>query len=195
MVANLLSECTMLITHEREKLLNTIIYFATHVNKCGKVKLFKLLYFLDFEHYKITGRSVTGLDYYAWKMGPVPTKLYDEISSPEPDMASVICYKDIPVYDGKKTMLKIESKKDFDPSHFTRRELKIMEELAYQYKDSLADEMIEATHLENLPWYKVYEMDNNKQAIIPYELALQRSERDEMLKIIAERNEMMSTLS
>lgn len=59
----------MLITHDREKLINTIIYFAIHVKKCGKIKLFKLLYFLDFEHYKQTGRSVTGLDYYAWKMG------------------------------------------------------------------------------------------------------------------------------
>lgn len=77
----------MLITHNREKLINTIIYFANKVDKCGKVKLFKLLYFLDFEHYKLTGRSVTGLDYYAWKMGPVPVALYDEMESPEPDMA------------------------------------------------------------------------------------------------------------
>ena len=32
----------MLITHNREKLINTIIYFANKVDKCGKVKLFKL---------------------------------------------------------------------------------------------------------------------------------------------------------
>ncbi|MFC1858011.1 Panacea domain-containing protein [Thermodesulfobacteriota bacterium] len=40
----------------------------------------KLLYFLDFIHFKHTGKSVTGLDYYAWQMGPVPRDLYEEIS-------------------------------------------------------------------------------------------------------------------
>jgi hypothetical protein len=27
---------------------------------------------VDFTHFRETGRSVTGLDYQAWKMGPVP---------------------------------------------------------------------------------------------------------------------------
>ncbi|EQD73859.1 hypothetical protein B1A_04740, partial [mine drainage metagenome] len=62
----------MLISHEREKLINAIIFFAIHTRFLGKTKLFKLLYFLDFEHHKETGRSVTGMDYFAWKMGPVP---------------------------------------------------------------------------------------------------------------------------
>jgi hypothetical protein len=53
----------MLINHEREKLIQSVIYFAKNTEFCGKVKLFKLLYFLDFEHYKMTGRSVTGLKY------------------------------------------------------------------------------------------------------------------------------------
>lgn len=184
----------MLITHNREKLLNTIIYFAKNTEKCGKTKLFKLLYFLDFEHYKITGRSVTGLDYYAWKMGPVPVALFDEINSPEPDMASVIRYSEKIVYGGQGTMLNIEVQKDFDPTHFTRRELQLMHNLATQYQDSNANDMVEATHLENLPWYKVYELDKAKQSLIPYELALRRSEKSEMLKMIEERNDMIQAL-
>ncbi|WP_217994559.1 Panacea domain-containing protein [Rodentibacter caecimuris] len=40
-----------------------------------------MLYFLDFEHYKQVGRSVTGLDYSAWKMGPVPVDLHEEIKT------------------------------------------------------------------------------------------------------------------
>ena len=115
----------MLITHNREKLINTIIYFADKVDKCGKVKLFKLLYFLDFEHYKLTGRSVTGLDYYAWKMGPVPVALYDEIESLEPDMAKALRFGEVAVYGGRGSMLTINPKQAFDDSHFTRRELKL----------------------------------------------------------------------
>ncbi|MCK4554722.1 DUF4065 domain-containing protein [Candidatus Parcubacteria bacterium] len=29
----------------------------------------KLLYNLDYTHFKETGKSVTGLDYYAWEIG------------------------------------------------------------------------------------------------------------------------------
>lgn len=60
----------MLITHEREKLINAIIFFANHTKHLGKIKLFKLLYLLDFEHFRQTGQNVTGLDYRAWKFGP-----------------------------------------------------------------------------------------------------------------------------
>ena len=70
----------MIITHHREKLINAIIYFATHTKYCGKTKLLKLLYFLDFSHFKRTGKSVTGLDYFAWGMGPVPKELFKELS-------------------------------------------------------------------------------------------------------------------
>jgi uncharacterized phage-associated protein len=84
----------MLINRDRQKLINAVIFFANNVEKCGKVKLFKLMYFLDFEHYKITGRNVTSMDYYAWKMGPVPTALFDEINSPEPDMAEAILFEE-----------------------------------------------------------------------------------------------------
>ena len=69
------TEEAMLVSHEREKMINAIIYFANHTRHLGKIKLFKLLYLLDFEHFRQTGRSVTGLDYRAWKFGPVPVAL------------------------------------------------------------------------------------------------------------------------
>jgi hypothetical protein len=59
----------MLITYERNKLINAIVYFAQNTQHLGKTKLFKLLYLLDFEHFRQTGRSVTGLDYYACCVG------------------------------------------------------------------------------------------------------------------------------
>ena len=70
----------MIITYHREKLLNAIIYMANNTMFCGKTKLLKLLYFLDFKHFKQTAKSVTGLDYYAWEKGPVPKKLFEELS-------------------------------------------------------------------------------------------------------------------
>jgi len=184
---------TMLINHEREKLIHAIIYFAKNTRYCGKVKLFKLLYFLDFEHFKTTGRSVTGLTYCAWKMGPVPTKLADEIESPEPDFASVLEIKEVPTYRGKP-MLSFNPTISFSNEHFTKRELKLLEQLASEFKDTKADDMIEATHLENLPWDKVFNQEKKPQAEIPYEYALQVNEKEELLKIVHDRREMIEAI-
>lgn len=68
----------MLQNRSREKFIQAILYFAHNVAALGKVKLFKLLYLLDFDHYRQTGRSVTGLEYRAWKMGPVPAELVQQ---------------------------------------------------------------------------------------------------------------------
>lgn len=185
----------MLINRDREKLINAITFFAKNVDKCGKVKLFKLLYFLDFEHYKLTGRNITGLDYYAWQMGPVPSALFDEINSPEPDMAESLRFSEIPVFGGRKTMLKIEYKKDFDASLFSKRELKIMQDLVDRYKVTSADDMIEATHLENLPWDQIYRVKNTPRELIPYELALRKQELEDMKNLAALHQEIRDKLS
>ena len=62
----------------REKLIQAIVYFASRTKYCGKIKLFKLLYLFDFEHFQQTGKSVTGFEYQAWKFGPVPVDLMEE---------------------------------------------------------------------------------------------------------------------
>jgi uncharacterized phage-associated protein len=98
----------VIITHEREKLIQAINFFARNTRKCGKTKLFKLLYFLDFEHFKLTGRSVTGLSYNAWKMGPVPVALFNEIEQPGDDLAKVVQFREIQLKNDN-TMLAIES--------------------------------------------------------------------------------------
>ena len=83
----------MLVTREREKLINAIIYFVNNTKTCGLVKLFKLLSFLDFEHFRQTGRSVTGLDYFAWPWGPVPRDLFFEIKGqPKEDLARAVTF-------------------------------------------------------------------------------------------------------
>jgi uncharacterized phage-associated protein len=101
----------MLIDRTRQKMLEAIIFFARSTKDCGKTKLIKLLFLLDFEHFRETGRSVTGLDYYAWKMGPVPVQLYNELEDPKDDFRTSIgltCKKKI-----EYPTLMIEPKRDF----------------------------------------------------------------------------------
>ncbi|HST54070.1 MAG TPA: Panacea domain-containing protein [Pyrinomonadaceae bacterium] len=180
----------MLITYNREKLLNAIVYFSANTSLCGIVKLFKLLYFLDFEHYKQTGRSVTGLDYYAWKMGPVPVDLYEEMPVPEPDLAEKVRINPIQTR-FENPLFQIEPKAEFDSSHFTRRELTILKDLADRYEMSKADEMIEATHVETLPWHRVYNVEHQQRGKIPYEYALSEDEADLIRDLEQEHREIV----
>nr|VFJ72014.1 MAG: Protein of unknown function (DUF4065) [Candidatus Kentron sp. FW] len=177
----------MLIDHKREKLINAIIYFVTNTKYCGKVKLFKLLYFLDFEHYAQTGRSVTGLDYHAWPKGPVPVDLFNEIDQSGNDLKDAMEIKERKIAKGK--MLRMIPKRPFSREHFTRRELRLLEQLGKEYADSNAEEIVEVTHLENSPWHEIYEVTGKKQTVIPYELALKKSEYEKIMKNITDNKE------
>lgn len=179
----------MLITREREKLCQAVVFFAKNTNKLGKIKLFKLLFFLDFEHFKLTGRSVTGSTYVAWPKGPVPSELSDEFDSLAPDLRECIQIRAVPTLRGP--MQKVIAKREFDPCFFSKRELALLEQLAGKYRDSTAEEMIEETHLENRPWHQVYEVEGRHQEQIPYELALNKAESVEMQRQIREREEVI----
>lgn len=160
----------MLVSHEREKLINAIVFFANHTRHLGKVKLFKLLYLLDFEHFRQTGRSVTGLDYRAWKFGPVPVALEQEWEDPEPDMAAAIRIEPQRVIDYVRETVAAQA--DFDDSHFTKRELRLMAELATQYCDELSHHMIDVTHAENGAWARVWNEGRGFDQPIDYALSL-----------------------
>lgn len=180
----------MLRNQEREKLLNAIVFFAQNTHNLGKVKLWKLLYFLDFQHYRDVGRSVTGLQYYAWPKGPVPVELQNEVEHPAVDMQQKL---NLAVYEfAKGRALSISANADFDAGLFSKRELKLLEGLAAEFRHSSADEMIEATHLENQPWDKVFNVQGKKQAHIPYMLASRAAEAEQIEELRIEHAEMRS---
>jgi uncharacterized phage-associated protein len=161
-----------MIDLKQEKLINAILYFLKSTKNCRKMKLFKLLYFLDFVHFKLYGTTVTGLEYYAWKRGPVPEKLYYEFADEEAkyiykDYFKII--KETDTEDTGKYSFKIIPNKKPDLTIFTPNEKKIMEELAFQFKEATATEMSEITHLKNTPWSKTPECK-----MIEYSLALEQ---------------------
>jgi uncharacterized phage-associated protein len=160
----------MLISHDREKLINVIVYFGGNTRFCGKTKLFKLLYLLDFQHFRATGRSVTGLDYRAWELGPVPFPLVQEWDAFKPDLAAAVDVVVEPVFDYER--LRIEPKAAFDESHFTKRELQLMRELAERHRDELTKPLVGMTHEERGPWDKIWDSGRGNNQRIPYTLAV-----------------------
>jgi len=161
---------SMLKSHDREKLINAAIYFAANTRHCGKIKLIKLLYLLDFEHYRQTGVSVTGQEYLAMKMGPVPMELYQEWDALEPDFAEAIDIVPEQIVDYVRES--VQPRRDFDDGHFTRRELRLMADLAARFRDDFSKPMIGVTHEERGPWAAIWDNGRGNLERIPFALAI-----------------------
>ena len=160
----------MLISRERQKLIQAVVYFAAHTHYCGKLKLIKLLYLLDFAHFRETGKSVTGLDYSAWMMGPVPVTFYEEWDDMQADMASAIEIVPERVIDFVRET--VRTRVPFDDSHFTPRELRLMRELAERFRDDMSRPMINVTHAESGPWSAIWDNGRGRNERIPFNLAI-----------------------
>src|SRR4030042_3120709 len=176
---------SMLINHNREKLLNALVYFSRNTHACGKTKLFKLLYLLDFIHFRETGKSITGLNYYAWDKGPVPQDLFHELKQPDTDLKETIALLE-QSEDEDYRLCRVIAKKPFDPKYFSRREKKIMEELSFVFKDALAKDMVEITHLSGTPWDKTMK-EKGPGKRIDYSLAVDGSKGSLTSEDITER--------
>lgn len=176
----------MLQNRNREKFIQAILYFAHNTSALGKVKLFKLLYLLDFEHFRQTGRSVTGLEYRAWKMGPVPAQLVQQWDALEDDMAAAIRIVPEQVVDFWRE--KVVPLQPFNDEHFSKRELRILAGLAAKYAAVLSEKMIDVTHVENGAWAIVWSDGKGNDDIIPYALAIPEdaSDREAVLQAAAD---------
>jgi uncharacterized phage-associated protein len=148
----------MFVSRDREKLINAIIYFLGATNHCHTLKLFKLLNFADFEHFRQTGRTIFNLDYKALPKGPVPTKLFDEIKrGGDADLKLAVAIHQIKD-DINDALLRrdLKAKGKFDKQHFSKRELKIIETVAEFFRDLKAENMSEFSHRKGEPWRITY---------------------------------------
>jgi len=181
----------------KEKLVNSIVYFIKHTKHCHITKLMKLLYTLDFEHYQQTGFSVTELRYHAWEMGPVPVPVWRELSKNED--AGLGLVKSFRVIDEEyskgKTRKNILSKVKFNPKVFTRRQLKLLEDISFIFKNAIADTMVEYTHALKSPWditikekgFKAeidYKLAIDKKILPQEEIEARKKSDDEMIELI-----------
>ncbi|MEI7842799.1 MAG: Panacea domain-containing protein [Gallionellaceae bacterium] len=173
---------------ERNRLINLIIFFAENTLHCGKIKLFKLLYLLDFEHFCITGKSVTNFEYQAWKFGPVPVELMEEWEEFGADLLDKVHVEPEKIIDFTLQAVKVNQGVRFDEDNFTPRQLKLMAKLASRYKETRSPVMIDVTHEINGAWDKVWRNGVGAHQVIPYELAISDDApaRAELLSIASE---------
>lgn len=174
----------------RQKLINAVLFFAKETRHVNTTKLMKLLNFFDFEHFSQTGYPSIGLEYFTFENGPVPKKFWLEVKDANlpDDLKDKVAVNVKEWGQGKKEMeflAKANAQVDF--TIFTPREKKILEKLAFIYKDATAKQMSQISHEDNMPW-EITKKEKGVNQLIDYLLALEegseidREEAKENLK-------------
>jgi len=154
----------------RKKLLNAVLFFTSNTKRVNLGKLSKLLYFLDFIHFNQTGYPSIGLKYYAFKKGPVPRDFWLEIRDadvPEDFKGKIALIRRTDDFEPNYKEVEIHALEKPDLSVFTPREIEILDELAFVYKEATASNMSEITHLPKQPW-DITRKEKGKNQLIDY---------------------------
>jgi len=158
----------------RRKLLNAVLFFAKNTKHVNLTKLSKLLYFLDFTHFNQTGYPSIGLNYYAFQKGPVPRDFWLEIKDgdvPEDFRGKVALIPRTDEFAPNYKEMEIRAIKSPDLSIFTPRETKILDDLAFIFKEARAWEISEVSHLPKQPW-DITKKKSGENCLIDYLLAI-----------------------
>ena len=138
---------------QREKFKNAILYFVRYCNTkdLGATKLNKLMYYLDFLHYRDFKVSVTGADYTNKDYGPVPDSINSIIVSLQKERKLKVDKK---VLGGKNGVTKMEYTGIEKPnmSFFNDKEEKTLKGVCKKFKKYATDKIVAQTHLE-APWF------------------------------------------
>lgn len=159
-----------------KKYRNAVLFFANKIRNgtLGKLKLMKLLYFLDFDFFEKYGKSVTGEEYLRFENGPVPRmaeKMLKKMDGRDIKISRRM------VADGYREQQLVEPLKPFDVSVFSKEELLMLDEIADKWEKFSGTEMKNASHGE-APW-----IATKPDGVIDYNLSYYRNKHGEMAKV------------
>ncbi len=126
-----------------------ILCFVQQINNkfLGKVKLMKLLYYMDYEWIQKKGVSITGDKYLALQYGPVPKHAQETLSRLKEKGFLRIEKVKAGDYDQERYL----ALKDPDLSVFTHEEIEHMNQIARRFEFWTATQMSDLSH-EDWPW-------------------------------------------
>lgn len=149
-----------------KKYRNVILFLAKNSSRrsvWGKKKIYKLLYFLDFDFFEKHERPITGDIYHKLQMGPAPS-YFDAIVEElvNDNLLSVSKGKSGPGYSDPYVY---KALKDPDLSVFDEEEIKMLERTVKKYGSKTGTQLETLTHKE-APYLAVDEGEE-----MPLELA------------------------
>lgn len=151
-------------TPNLKRLIEMIVYF-TQACKPWKTKLNKLLFYADFSHYKKTGFSISGAEYVAIQMGPVPLNFGSIFEYAAMQDHINITYQEFQ-NGGIGELFTPHPNHHFDASLFDGEELAGMERIAELFKSAPTANIVQFSH-EELAWSENY----NEKKKISYDYA------------------------
>lgn len=141
------------------KLFEMVQYIVSKHGEVFPTKLNKLMFYADFNHYRKTGQSISGLQYKAMNFGPVPdhyATIYDNVPHIEKTL--------IEAHDMVGTLLSCNSSLDF--ANLTESEKESIDYVIERLKPLSVSAIIEASHQE-----KGWQQSSIAHCHIPYDEA------------------------
>ena len=133
-----------------EKLGNAIVYLCEKLqpyNTVSKTHILKLIFILEELSVRQFGIPFFGLRFEVWKMGPVATDLYFELTETPNLLARFIRVEN------KRDRTEVIPIQTFSDDEFSDLELELLENVAERFKYCTAKELINFTHRKESPWY------------------------------------------
>jgi uncharacterized phage-associated protein len=167
-----------------EKYLEVLQFLlASGANNChlGKVKLMKLLYFADFDHYYRYGSSITGDAYVKLEYGPVPRcgqAMIDELHR-----RGQLDVDREPVYEYFRNVYRLK-REPAPMDHLDPNEVSTLADIVNKWSNHTREDIVAASHGDP-PWIMVDYGDE-----IPYDLVFYRNnlvgDQDEEPEIVSQ---------
>lgn len=154
---------------DKNKLKNVILYI---LEKCGgkpnlgETVLYKLLYFVDFDNYELSGEPITKISYCKLQFGPVPSM--KDYNSAIDEMLKENQLKIISQNYYGMLQKRYVALKNCDISIFKSNELKVIDSIINRLSDMNANQIENYVH-GDAPW----QIAGEKQ-IIDYDLVFER---------------------
>ncbi len=133
-------------TPDLKKFSEMVVFFAERLQP-WKTKLNKLLFYADFCAYKKTGFSISGVQYRAIQMGPVPYN-FNSIFEYIANKNELVIYCTTFADGGVGEQFKPNPFKVFDKGLFSKSELQVLEFVADRLKSASTTEIVKISHNE-----------------------------------------------
>ena len=133
----------------REKLANTIVFFAEKIPNLPKTKLLKLLYFVEEFYVRKHKVPFLDIDFEVWQAGPVNRDVYIELSDTPELLSGYIFTRQ----EGDATI--IIPMKSFCDDDFSDAEIEILNFVLDNLGKLTGAELVELTHRPQSPWYQI----------------------------------------
>jgi uncharacterized phage-associated protein len=123
-----------------------VVFFSKRLEPFTSM-LNKLLFYADFQSFKLSGQSMSGARYRAIERGPVPNNFHSIFDYMANNNSIIIDHMVFPNgYEGEQFLVSAE--RQFNQDLFSDAELDVLEKVAAHFRDTSTTDIIAYSHRE-----------------------------------------------